>query len=128
MADGMKFAKSHEWIRKESGNVYAVGISDFAQQEIRDIVFIDLPKVGREARQGMPVGSIESVKAAFEIYSPVSGKVVAVNEKAAQDVTVVHKDAQGAGWLFKIEPSNPAEFSQLLDEEQYKHHAASGAH
>lgn len=124
----VKFAKTHEWVKKETDGTYTVGITDFAQQEIRDIVFIELPKVGKEAAQGAPVASIESVKAAFEIYAPVSGKITAVNEKAVQDVTLVHKDAQGQGWLFKIQATNPAELDNLLDEAAYKHHAASGAH
>ena len=120
MTNQTRFTKTHEWVRLETDGTCAVGITNFAQAEIRDIVFIELPKVGKETAQGAPIGSIESVKAAFEIYAPISGKIAAVNEKAAQDVTLVHKDAEGQGWLFKIAPTNPKELESLLGSDEYK--------
>ncbi|MEK7287878.1 MAG: glycine cleavage system protein GcvH [Elusimicrobiota bacterium] len=115
----LKFAKTHEWARLENGAVI-VGITDFAQQEIRDIVYVELPKTGREVKQGEPLGVIESVKAAFEIYAPVSGRVVAVNDHISQDVTKIHKDPFGEGWLFKIEASSPAQLETLMNEADYQ--------
>ncbi|MBI4063217.1 MAG: glycine cleavage system protein GcvH [Elusimicrobia bacterium] len=123
----LKYAKSHEWLRLD-GNRGTVGITDFAQKEIRDIVYLELPKVGKELTQGGQAGMIESVKAAFEIYAPVSGRVVAVNEKVAQDVTLVHKDPYDQGWLFQIEIKNPAEANNLLTEDQYNKITTNGGH
>lgn len=123
----LKFAKTHEWARMDNSAV-VVGITDFAQQEIRDIVYVELPKAGKEVKQGEPAGVIESVKAAFEIYAPVSGKITAVNDKIPQDVTAIHKDPFGAGWLFKIEASEPKQLETLMNESDYQKMTAEGHH
>lgn len=124
----MKFTKTHEWARKEANNVVTVGITDFAQKEIRDIVYIELPKVGIELSQGQSAAAVESVKAAFEIYAPVSGKIVEVNEKVVGDVTLVHQQPYETGWLFKIEASNPRELDELMDQAAYEKIIKENAH
>ena len=121
----LKYLESHEWIRVE-GNKGVVGISDHAQREISDVVFIELPKAGRVVKQKESCMVIESVKAAFDIYSPVSGKITKVNEKVSGDPGIVNQSAYTDGWLFEIELSNPAELNNLLDAKKYdetKHHA-----
>ncbi|MBI2070264.1 MAG: glycine cleavage system protein GcvH [Elusimicrobia bacterium] len=123
----LKFAKSHEWVRLE-GKEATVGISDFAQQEIRDIVYLELPKAGKELAQGAVAGTIESVKAAFEIYAPVAGRVMATNEQALKDVALVHKDPYGQGWLFKLEVSDPAQLDSLMNESAYAKMTSEGHH
>ena len=114
----LKYLESHEWI-KVDGNKGVVGISDHAQREISDVVFIELPKVGRVVKQKEACMVIESVKAAFDIYSPVSGKIPRVNEKVQADPGVVNQSAYGDGWLFEIEIANPAELNNLLDAKKY---------
>ena len=120
----LKFTKSHEWIAPDG----TVGISDHAQKEVTDVVFVELPPIGKPVSKEGETATIESVKAAFPIYSPVSGKVTAVNDKAAQDVTLVHKDPFGQGWLFKIDLSNPDETANLLNEDAYNKSTAESAH
>jgi glycine cleavage system H protein len=113
-----RFAKSHEWIL--AGEFESpVGISDHAQAELGDVVYIELPAVGRAVTAGESVAVIESVKAASDIYAPVSGEITAVNAAAAAETSLVNTDPYGAGWLFKIKPSNPAEAEALLDEAAY---------
>lgn len=114
----LKYAKSHEWARKEADGSITVGISDHAQEALGDIVFLELPEVGRAVKAGEEVAVVESVKAASDIYSPVSGDVVAVNQPAADAPESVNQDAYAA-WLFKIKPSNPAEYDALLDAAAY---------
>jgi glycine cleavage system H protein len=120
-----KFLETHEWIRVE-GNKGVVGISDHAQREISDVVFVELPKAGRVVKQKESCMVIESVKAAFDIYSPVSGKITRVNDKVAGDPGLVNQAAFGDGWLFEIELTDPSELNNLLDAKKYeetKHHA-----
>ncbi|MFC1521305.1 glycine cleavage system protein GcvH [Elusimicrobiota bacterium] len=124
----IRYAKTHEWARKDSEKVFTVGISDFAQKEIRDIVYIELPKVGTQLTKGSPCGMIESVKAAFDMYAPLSGTVTKVNDSAAQDVTAIHQDPLGKGWLYEMEPGNPSEFETLMSEADYNKTAAQSAH
>ena len=121
----LKYLESHEWICVE-GSKGVVGISDHAQREISDVVFIELPKVGRVVKQKESCMVIESVKAAFDIYSPVSGKITRVNDKVSSDPGIVNQSAYGDGWLFEIEVANPAELNNLLDAKKYdetKHQA-----
>ncbi len=113
-----RFAKSHEWAFSEDG-VAAVGISDFAQKEISDIVFVELPKVGAQVAQGKTCAVIESVKAAADFYAPVSGEVVAVNDAIVDNPALVNQSPHGEGWFFKIKMSKPAELAALMDFAEY---------
>ncbi|WP_424245003.1 glycine cleavage system H protein [Elusimicrobium posterum] len=114
-----KFSKTHEWAFIE-GDVATVGISDHAQHEISDIVFVELPKVGAKAEAGKAICVIESVKSASDIYSPLSGEVIEVNEVVTSDSALINREPHGNGWLFKIKMSNPAEADALMDFEAYK--------
>ena len=114
-----RFLKTHEWAFQE-GEVAVVGISNHAQEEISDIVFVDLPKVGRTVKVGENCCVIESVKSASEIYAPVSGEIVAVNEALNVDPALVNREPHAGGWLFKIKMTNPAEYDALLDFAAYQ--------
>lgn len=114
-----KFAKTHEWV-KVDGNLATVGISNHAQEKLGDVVYVDLPQVGRVVKKGEAFMSVESVKAASDIYAPVSGKIVEVNEKLSTQPELINKDAEGEGWLVKIEVTDLSELSDLLDEEAYR--------
>ena len=117
--ENCRFLKTHEWACKE-GDMAVVGISNHAQEEISDIVFVDLPKVGRVVKTGENCCVIESVKSASEIYAPVSGEIVAVNETLNADPALVNREPHGNGWLFKIKMTNPAEYDALLDLAAYQ--------
>ena len=114
----LKYAKSHEWARKETDGTITVGISDHAQEALGDIVFLELPDIGRIVNAGAEVAVVESVEAASDIYSPVSGEVVEVNQPAADAPESVNQDAYAA-WLFKLKPSSAAEYDALLDAATY---------
>ena len=114
----LKYAKSHEWSRKEADGSLTIGITDHAQEALGDIVFLELPEVGRTVKAGEEIAVVESVKAASDIYAPVSGEIIAVNQPAADTPESVNQDAYTA-WLFKIKPSNPAEYDALLDAAAY---------
>ncbi|HLX62631.1 MAG TPA: glycine cleavage system protein GcvH [Planctomycetota bacterium] len=116
--DGLKYSKEHEWV-KTDGNVATIGITDHAQHALGDIVFVELPKLGTEAKFMKPVGVVESVKAASDIFSPVSGKVVAINTDLAKTPEAINTDCYGAGWMVKIELSAPDELNKLLDAKSY---------
>ena len=113
-----RYLESHEYAKPEGGN-FVIGISDHAQAELGDVVFVELPAVGKTIAKGATFGTIESVKAASDLYMPVSGTVVEVNEAVKNDPALVNKDCFGAGWLIKVAPSNPAEFDNLLDASAY---------
>lgn len=113
------YTKSHEWVRQEAGQV-VVGITAHAQQELRDVVFVELPNVGRTVRQGEAAAVIESVKAAFDIYAPVSGTIAKANDAVAKSPQLVNQACYGAGWLFAITPSAPEEVPLLLSPEGYR--------
>jgi glycine cleavage system H protein len=112
-----RYTKDHEWI-VVTGNLGRVGITDFAQKQLGDVVFVELPDVGRTVSQGQTAGTIESVKAVSELYSPASGKVVAVNPDLGAKPETVNKDPHGT-WLYDIELANPAEVDNLLNNDQY---------
>ena len=112
-----RYTKDHEWIAV-TGNLGRVGITDYAQKQLGDVVFVDLPDVGRAVSQGQAAGTIESVKAVSELYSPASGKVVAVNPAVAPQPELVNKDPHGT-WLYDIELSNPGDLDNLLNNDQY---------
>lgn len=114
----LKYAKSHEWLRV-TGDTAVVGITDHAQAELTDIVFVELPAVGRQVKAGEACAVVESVKTASDIYSPVSGEIVEVNPPAADNPSVVNSEPYGAGWFFKIKLSAPAEANALLSPADY---------
>ena len=118
-----RFAKTHEWAFAENG-VAAVGISDYAQKEISDVVFVELPKVGARVEQGKACAVIESVKAAADFYAPVSGEVGAVNAAIVDNPALVNQAPHGDGWCFKIKMSRPAELDALMDFATYQRTAS----
>ena len=115
---GLKYSKEHEWVRME-GAVAVVGITDHAQGALGDIVFVELPKAGANVSYMKPFGAVESVKAASDLFSPLTGKVLEINAALGKTPETVNKDPYGAGWMIKIQTSNPAELGQLLDEQAY---------
>ena len=114
----LKYAKSHEWLRLE-GDTGTVGITDHAQQELTDIVFVELPAVGRKVKAAEACAVVESVKTASDIYSPVSGEVLEINSALAKKPELVNSDPYGAGWFFKLKLSAPAEAGPLLSPADY---------
>lgn len=117
----LKYTESHEWVRVEDG-VAVVGITDHAQHELGDIVFVELPETDAEYGAGEAAATVESVKAASDIYSPLSGRVVEVNEALEDSPELVNKSPYGDGWIFKIEISDPSELDALLDADAYAKH------
>jgi glycine cleavage system H protein len=114
-----RYAETHEWARKE-GNVIVCGISDHAQEELSDVVYVELPEVGDTFNRGEAFGVVESVKAASDLYMPMGGEIVAVNAALADSPELVNEDAYGEGWLIKFEPSDPGEWDALLAPEAYE--------
>ncbi|HDS1682552.1 TPA: glycine cleavage system protein GcvH [Pseudomonas putida] len=114
----LRFAESHEWARLEADGSVTVGISDHAQQALGDVVFVELAEVGKVFGAGDTAGVVESVKAASDIYAPVSGEVIAVNEELADSPELLNEEPY-ASWIFKLKPSNPAELDKLLDAAGY---------
>ena len=115
----IKFTKDHEWIKLD-GEVATVGITDYAQQQLGDVVFVELPEVGRNVVAGKEAAVVESVKAASEVYAPVAGDVVEVNEALSDDPALVNRDPQGEGWFVKLRIENQGDLDELLDEAAYK--------
>ena len=115
----IKFTKDHEWIKLD-GEVATVGITDYAQQQLGDVVFVELPEVGRNVVAGKEAAVVETVKAASEVYAPVAGDVVEVNEALADDPALVNRDPQGEGWFVKLRIENQGDLDDLLDEAAYK--------
>jgi len=117
----LKYTKSHEWVRVE-GNTGIVGITDHAQEELTDIVYVEPPAAGADVKAGGQCAVVESVKAASDIYTPVSGEVVAGNEALADKPELVNTDPYGQGWIFKIKLSDPGEVGELLSPDEYAQH------
>jgi glycine cleavage system H protein len=115
----LRYTKTHEWAKNENGKI-RVGITDHAQHEITDVVHVELPQVGKKVEKGGPVAVVESVKAAFDIYSPVSGTVVEINNNVGDNPELVNKSPYNEGFFFVIEASKKEEFEQLLSAEDYK--------
>ena len=115
----LKYTKSHEWVRV-SGNTAVVGITDHAQHELTDIVFVELPDIGKKIKSGDACAVVESVKTASDIYSPVSGEVLETNKSVLDNPALANSEPYTGGWFFKIKLSNPAELNILLSSEQYK--------
>jgi glycine cleavage system H protein len=116
--DNLKYTETHEWVRSEPDGTVAVGITDFAQDALGDIVFVEFPKVGAKVKAGEPVGVVESVKAASDIYAPVSGEVVAINDAIPDHWEAINQDAFAA-WLYKLKPADAGELGRLLDAKRY---------
>lgn len=117
--EDLKYAASHEWVRVE-GETATVGITDHAQHELTDVVFVELPAVGRELRAGEACAVVESVKTASDVYAPLSGTVTAVNEALAANPGLVNSEPYGAGWFFRLQLTQPAELARLLDAAAYR--------
>ena len=115
----LRYAKSHEWVRV-SGDAATVGITDHAQHELTDIVFVELPQPGKKLKAGEACAVVESVKTASDIYSPVSGEVKEVNKAVVEDPALVNSEPYAGGWFYKLALSNPAELEQLLGPDQYR--------
>jgi len=120
MQKDVRFAKSHEWIGPVAGGVATVGISAYAVEALTDLVFMQLPAVGRRVKAGESIGEIESVKAVSDLYAPVSGEIVEVNSTLPDRLETLGQDPFGAGWIVKIRPDNPAEIDALLDGAAYE--------
>lgn len=121
--DNVKYTKEHEWLRIES-DVAVIGITDYAQSELGDIVFIEFPEKGKTFSQNDSVGTIEAVKTVADLYAPISGEVVEVNEKLADEPELVNKDPYEQGWMIKMKISDPSEIDALMDSAAYKEHVA----
>ena len=113
-----RYTETDEWVKVEDG-VAVVGITDYAQKKLRDIVGVDLPEPGRRVKRGEAVAAIESIKAAADVYAPVSGEVVEVNERLLDEPELLNRDPYGEGWMFKIRMEDPGELEKLLTPEQY---------
>ncbi len=116
----LKYLPSHEWVRVESDGTVTVGISDHAQDSLGDVVFVELPEVGSQVSKGEEAGVVESVKAASDIYSPVSGEVVAINENLEDSPEVVNESSYDDGWFFRVKPDDLSELDDALDAEGYQ--------
>mgnify|MGYP003619832672 FL=1 len=121
----IKFSKDHEWVNAANANAAVVGITVHAQDALGDVVFVDLPAVGTTFAQGEVAGVVESVKAAADVYMPVSGEVVEVNEALRADPSLANSDPLGAGWFFKVKLSDASQLDALMDETAYSSFAAS---
>lgn len=119
MTGTVYFTREHEWLRVD-GDTGAAGISNYAQEQLGDVVYVELPEIGRTFKLGDSIAVVESVKAASDIYTPVSGEVVAVNDAVAQDPSLINSDPQGDGWLFKLKLTEPAETTKLMNEDDYR--------
>lgn len=117
--EDLLYTEDHEWIRKENSEVIE-GITDYAQSELQDIIYLELPEVGALVKQGEPIGSIEAVKAVSDLYAGVSGKIVEVNSELEEKPELINKDPYEAGWIVKIEPSDPDELNTLLEPSEYR--------
>ena len=115
----LRFTRDHEWIRLD-GELAVVGVTDYAQSQLGDVVYVELPEIGRQVEQGKEAAVVESVKAASEVYAPVSGEVTEVNDTLAADPAKVNADPMGEGWFLKLRLAHPRELDGLLDEDAYK--------
>jgi glycine cleavage system H protein len=122
--ENYRYTAEHEWVLVE-GDTGTVGITDHAQEELGDIVYVDLPKVGTRVEAGKALGSVESVKAVSDIFAPVSGEVIEVNQALADAPETLNRDPHGAGWLVKIKLSDPGQAAQLMDRDAYQQYAGA---
>jgi len=124
----LKYTKSHEWVQSQPDGSVTVGITHHAQELMGDMVYVDLPKAGDKVTAGKECGVVESVKAASDVYAPVSGEVTEANAALSDAPETVNKDCYGAGWMFRIKPANPADLGSLLDAKAYEALVASEQH
>ena len=117
------FTSDHEWLQID-GDVATVGVTDFAQSQLGDVVFVELPKIGRALKKAEAAAVVESVKAASDVYAPISGEIVAINDALAADPSLVNSDAGGKAWFFKIKIADKKDLDGLMDEAAYKAHTA----
>ena len=117
----LRYSEEHEWVKSE-GNTVKIGITDFAQDELGDIVFVELPEVGDELSADEPFGSVESVKTVSELYAPISGKVISINEELEDSPEFVNDSPYEKAWMIEIEPNDPSEVDKLLSPEEYEKH------
>ena len=123
--DDLRYAESHEWVRVEGG-VAVIGITDYAQDALTDVVFVELPEKGAKLEKGKTFGVVESVKSVSELYAPVSGEVVETNASLDDEPEKINDDAYGDGWMIKVKMASPGEVDRLLDAEAYKKRVAEG--
>ncbi len=116
----LNYTKSHEWVRKDSDAVCTIGISDHAQKLLGDLVFVELPEVGQTVKAGDEIAVIESVKTAADVYAPVSGEIIAINDELASAPEQVNQDPYGIGWLYQVRMSDAQELEDLLDSDSYE--------
>ncbi|HEY8555547.1 MAG TPA: glycine cleavage system protein GcvH [Burkholderiales bacterium] len=124
----LKYTKSHEWVRREPDGTVTVGITDHAQELMGDLVYVELPEAGRQVSSGKECAVVESVKAASDVYAPVSGEIVAANTALGDTPELINKDPYGEGWMFRIRPSDPKEIDALLDAAAYEAQVAAEKH
>lgn len=123
----LKYSKDHEWVKVE-GNIVTIGITDYAQSQLGDVVFVELPEAGAEIAAGAGLSVVESVKAVSDIYAPVSGKVIAANEALADAPETVNQDPYGEGWIARVQIDDESELGELLDSQAYEQLIAEGGH
>ncbi len=119
--EDVRYSKDHEWARKQ-GDAFAVGISDFAQDQLGDVVFVELPEVGSAFEKGQEFGTVESVKAVSELFMPLAGEILEVNTNLEDNCELVNNDPYGEGWMVKVKAADPAEFDQLMTRNAYLDH------
>lgn len=123
----LRYASTHEWVRVEEDGLVTVGITDFAQDALGDIVFVELPEIGQNVGRGEEVAVVESVKAASDVYAPVAGEIVKINTNLEEDPELVNRDPFGDGWFFTVDPVDVESMNELFDASDYEEHCASEA-
>ena len=124
LPEELRYSKEDEWVRAESDERYVIGVSDFAQQQLGDVVFVELPEAGADITAGEPFGVIESVKAVSDLYAPVTGKVLEVNAVLEDAPETVNADCYGEAWMIVVQPADPAQYASLLDAAGYRENIA----
>ena len=127
--EDLYYTKDHEWVKKLDDGTVLIGVADYAQAQLHEIVYVELPELDAEVGQMEVIGAVESVKAVSDLYSPVSGKVIDVNEELLDSPEKINDDPYGEGWIAKIEPAElESDLSKLMDSEKYKEHVATSSH
>ena len=116
----IKYSEDHEWVDEKEDDLVVIGITDFAQEQLGDLVYVELPEVGDECSRGENISVIESVKAASDLVAPVSGSIIEINSRLEDEPEIVTEDSMGEGWFIKVKLSNPEELNDLMDEDAYK--------